>query len=225
FPVRIDKDGFVILHIKGQGNVFFGGVHLQELKGGFDQFDDIEILPAELDVPYLEFGDQVQVLYNIDQSVHPLTGPLQVFLAELLVIHGPVQKGEDIALYREQGGLELVGHIAQKVPSVLLADLQGIDLDFLSLGKPFDFLGKGHHVRGHRSGKGSGLQEGNIIIDLFDTPVDEAFHPGLYDHKTKEETEGWEQERGHPVHPVPQKKKNGKKNGNTKAYQIGRAHV
>src|SRR5690606_1033747 len=135
---------------------------------------------------------------------HPLACPFQVFLAKLLVLHRPIQKGKDIALNGKEGGLELVGYIAQKVLAVLLSDLQGVDFDLLVLGEPSDLLGKGLHVRGHGpGGKGSGLQKGNIVVYLFYTPIYKSLHPNLYDGKTQDKTEGGQQQNGPQVHSVP----------------------
>src|SRR5690606_35518164 len=178
-----------------------------QFKGGPNEFDNVKILPVELQVPYLQLGDQVQVPDNINQAVYPLAGPFQVFLSELLVLHRPIQKRKNIALDRKEGGLELVGYIAQKILSVFLPDLQGVDFDLLPLREPSDLLGKGLHVPGHGpGGKGGGFQKRHIVVYPFDAPVNKAFHPDLYDGKTQYKTEDGQQQNGPKVHGVPKPK-------------------
>jgi len=158
-PVRIHINGIGVFHVKDKGYLFLGRFHLQQVKGVLDKFDDVKIFPYQFEFPNFKFGDKIKVLDNVNQSLYPFAGALQVFLAELFILHGPIQKGQAIALHREQGGFEFMGHIAQKVFSVLFLDPQGINLNFFAFGKPFDLFGKGLHVRGNRSRRqGRGFQ-------------------------------------------------------------------
>src|SRR5690606_40489414 len=111
------------------------------------------------------------------------------------------------------------GDIAQKIPTVFLADLQGVDLDLFALGKFFDLLGQGLHIGGHRPGKRRGFEKGNIIVDLFDPTVDKTFHAALDDDKAKDKAQGWEKQGERPYLHIPKPKKTHEKNSDTQADQ------
>jgi hypothetical protein len=152
-----------------------------DLHGGhrlIDQWTQVHAGHAQVHDTALELGDQVEVLHDLGESVHAVGGPFQEVAVHLLILQSALQERQDVALDVEDRRLQLVGQVADELPTELLALVELADLR-PSLGGPCRHFGV-HFVQDIGLPRlfhlldATALQIVNGAIEHLDAGVDEA---------------------------------------------------
>ena len=112
----------------------FVGLHLGLLGDLLGQRNDVEPLHLQAVHVAFEFGDRIEVVHDVDQTVDALFGPFEVFAVDQLVLQSAVQQRRDISLNIEDRGFQLMRHIAEVLFAELLGLLQAGDLLVVGIG-------------------------------------------------------------------------------------------
>ena len=110
------------------------GLHLGLLRDLARQRHDVELLHLQAVHAAFELRNGIEVVHDVDEPVDALLGPFEELAVDQLVLQTAVEQGRDIALDIENGGFQLVGHIAEVLLAEALRLLQTRDLLVVRVG-------------------------------------------------------------------------------------------
>ena len=110
------------------------GLHLGLLRDLARQRHDVELLHLQAVHAAFELRNGIEVVHDVDEPVDALLGPFEELAVDQLVLQTAVEQGRDIALDIENGGFQLVGHIAEVLLAEALRLLETRDLLVVRVG-------------------------------------------------------------------------------------------